>query len=99
MEYLSGYMFEVVSMFVGVLFSILGFFIKKLYTRFEGVYADVRKLETNLMEHRIQDAKLFIEKSELQSFREELKNMNNALQTKLQSIEEHLRQHYDRRSI
>jgi hypothetical protein len=102
------YMFEIVSTLLGLLISIIGFFLKKLYARIETNSSElkdmiretrtsVREVDKELESHKLLAARTYLDKSEVMIVREEIKYMADSISNRLNGIEEHLRRHYERR--
>lgn len=81
----------ILEIFTGVftlLFSIGSFYIKRLYN-------DMDALKKELTEHRLEDVEKFLPRSEMHEYAERIRNdvqgIINPVNSKLQSIEEFLR--------
>jgi hypothetical protein len=104
------YMFEIVSTLLGLLISIIGFFLKKLYSRIENnnkelkemireTRMSVKEVDKEVEAHKLLAARTYLDKSEILIIRDEIKHMGKGLCDRLNGIEEHLRRHYDRREF
>ncbi len=75
---------------VGTLFSIIGFFLRDLHRRLCGV-------ETGLQDHRVEDAKNLVPRTEMQTLmvelKEDIRGMLSPIHQKVNSMEQHLREH------
>jgi hypothetical protein len=79
---------DIITVLVGLLTSIVGFYVKKLYS-------DMDNLKEELHNHKVEDAKEYITRNEMKdvsaSLKEDIKDILEPLSNKLQSIEEFLR--------
>lgn len=75
---------NVVLFILGGVASVAGFYIRGLYSR-------VDALEKDMVYHRVEDAKEFVRKSDMQILKEDIKELISPLSTKLGEIEKHLR--------
>lgn len=74
-----------ITLFIlGTMSSIIGFYIKGLYGRVEA-------LEQDMTNHRVEDAKEFVRKTDLQILKEDIKEIIAPLNSKMENIETHLR--------
>ena len=79
---------EIIGGLLTLLTSIIGFYVKRAYTRMD-------EMQNELTKHRLEDVKEYVPRQELQAFaegiRRDLQSMVNPIHVKLQSIEESLR--------
>jgi len=84
-------LFEILVSVLGVLTSIVGYYVQRLYHRIDRLEDKVEKVEDGLQNHRVEDAKDFVVKSELLTLRNDFHNSLIPLSQKLDSIEGFLR--------
>ncbi len=88
-------MLEIAIAVGGILASIIGFYIKRLYREVDSVKKDIKAFRDELTSHRVEDASRYLPRSEMNEFADRIKlDVQNTLQpmySKLQSIEEYLR--------
>lgn len=81
---------EIVLALLGLMASILGFFVKRLYTR-------VDKNEKDLVDHRIEDARNYITRDEhdkkMLNLKDDIRGMISPIRESVQNIEKYLREH------
>lgn len=79
---------EIILFALATASSIIGFYIKELYTRLSTV-------EKSLQDHRVEDAKTLVPRIELQAFgqalRDDIRGMISPLNNKVENIESYLR--------
>ena len=80
---------EIVIFVLGSVMSIAGFYIRELYGRLD-------RITNKLQDHVVEDAKTYVTKAEVQTLKEDIKEILAPLNTKLDSLENYLR---DRRRI
>lgn len=72
--------------------GILAFYIKRLYTTLDEHEKNVRKLEDDLADFKLEIAKNHVTKDDISILRVDISNMLSNMRTQLISIEDHLRQ-------
>ena len=75
---------NVILFILGGVASVAGFYIRGLYGR-------VDALERDMVDHRVEDAKEFVSKTDMQILKEDIRELISPLSTKLGEIEKHLR--------
>jgi len=84
------YVLEIVLFLVSIISGILGFFIKRLYSR-------VDTIEDDLVEHRVEDARSYITREEhdtkMLNLKDDIRGMISPIRQSVENIEQFLRQH------
>ena len=84
------YVLEIVLFLVSIISGILGFFIKRLYSR-------VDEIEDDLVEHRVEDARSYITREEhdtkMLNLKDDIRGMISPIRQSVENIEQFLRQH------
>ena len=82
---------SVIVSVVGIISSIIGFYVKELYGR-------VKDLEKDMADHRVEDVEKFVQHRDLIGLKNDIKEILAPLASKMENIENHLRErrHDDR---
>ena len=75
---------EVLLFVLGIVCSIVGYYVRDLYSR-------VKTMETDFANHRVEDVKQYVSREEIQNLKDDIKDFLAPMSTKLESIEEYLR--------
>jgi len=75
--------------------GVLTFYIKRLYKTLDEHATDIKKLEDDLAEFKLEIAKNHVTKDDISVLRVDISNMLSNMRTQLFSIEEHLRKKKD----
>lgn len=76
---------EIILFTLGSVMSIAGFYIRELYGRID-------KMHTKLQDHIVEDAKTYVTKAEVQTLKEDIREIIAPLNAKLDSLENYLRE-------
>lgn len=88
-------MLEIAIAIGGIIASIIGFYIKRLYREIDSVKNDMKVMREELTNHRVDGAARYLPREEMKEFadriRQDVQSNLQPLFVKLQSIEEYLR--------
>ena len=84
-------MSHIIISVAGIVASIIGFYVKELYGR-------VKDLEKDMADHRVEDVEKYVQHRDLIGLKNDIKEILAPLATKMENIENHLRErrHDDR---
>jgi hypothetical protein len=81
----------------GVVCSIIGFYLKRLYEKVDQHGVDIKEVTTGLHNHRVEDASTYVSRQELDArfheLRDDIRGMISPLNAQLQSMSNFLREH------
>jgi hypothetical protein len=77
-------MLEIAIYVMGLFISITGFYIKRVYDKMDA-------LEQDLINHKLEDAKIYATRNEISKVADDIKDLITPIAQKLASIEEFLR--------
>jgi len=82
---------------VGIVCSIFGFYIKRLYEKVDQNTTDIKEVTNGLHDHRVEDASTYVSRQELDQrfhdLRDDIRGMIAPLNQQLQSMSNFLREH------
>lgn len=90
-----GLLFNVVLTIISAFCGVFAFYIKRLYRNLDEHSTEIRQLEKELSDFKLEIAKNHVTRDDLQVLKVELGNMLSSMTRQLFSIEEHLRNKKD----